>query len=142
MDTFRRRRTLLIGLLAVVCGCRDAPSTPPEPSTPAEQSHEVRGVIVSLDPDSRRLEIEHEAIPDFVSASGERVGMPAMIMPFMAGAVIALNEFKVGDKVTFLVEVRLRSSSDLLIRRMSHLPLDAARNIGEPGSKATAVSTD
>src|SRR3954468_13715841 len=83
------RATLAAILLLLVC-CPACSNKEPAP----EHIYTVRGRIVALpDPASpgSNLEIQHEAVPDFVNVKGERVGMSSMVMPFATREGLSLK---------------------------------------------------
>lgn len=89
--------TLLPFLLLGAC------SAPPPPAPAGARVYVVRGEVVQ--PPSpvaagTQVLVRHEAIDDFVDASGKVVGMDAMIMPFDAPTPVVARDLAVGDKVT------------------------------------------
>lgn len=94
--------------------------------TPADQTYLVRGEIARL-PEAGaaqpELWLRHEAIPDFTTDDGKRVGMDAMTMPFGVAAGLDLRGFAVGDKVRFTLEVRWQDlRQPTAITRLEKLP--------------------
>ena len=100
---------------AIGIGCeKPAPGPTQQPSaaqpapsdSPAHtHTYHSRGIIKSIpvvgNPASE-LQIQHEAINDFVGASGEVVGMNAMTMPFPnLSDGVTLDGLAVGDKIAF-----------------------------------------
>jgi len=88
--------TLLSLLLLLAC------SAPPTPAPAGARVYVVRGEVVQ--PPSpvaagTQVLVRHEAIDDFVDASGTVVGMDAMIMPFDAATPLVAKDLAVGDKV-------------------------------------------
>ncbi len=67
-------------------------------TTPAENAREftVRGMVRGLSPDGRTLEVEHEAVPNY---------MPSMTMPFSLRNPTDAKEVKVGDAISFRLRV-------------------------------------
>lgn len=83
------------------------------------QSYEVRGVVAQLPAGGgSELMIEHEAIPDFVGASGDTVGMNAMTMGFPTAKGVSLEGLAAGDSVRFTFEVRWGGSPPLKLTRI------------------------
>ena len=77
-------------------------SAPPPPAPAGARVYVVRGEVVQ--PPSpvaagTQVLVRHEAIDDFVDASGKVVGMDAMIMPFDAPTPVVAKDLAVGDKV-------------------------------------------
>jgi Cu/Ag efflux protein CusF len=65
--------------------------------------------------------VRHEAIDDFVDASGTVVGMDAMVMPFEVATPLVAKDLAVGDKV----EVRFSmdwKEPRLRVERIERLP--------------------
>ena len=75
-----------------------APATAP---VTGSRTYTVRGEVVQLSHPGGKdeLMIRHEAIPDFVDARGEAVGMAAMVMPFAVPASSRPVGLSKGDKV-------------------------------------------
>lgn len=71
---------------------------------------------------SRELMIKHERIEDFTNAKGEKVGMPAMTMPFNAGQQVDISELKIGDQVEFSWDVRWKAKPHDEITKLSVVP--------------------
>lgn len=104
----------------------------------ADQTYTVRGKLVRLPAGAggahgvgRTIEVQHEAIPDFVNASNEKVGMVAMTMPFNLAPDATLQGFNAGDLITFSFEVRWNSEPQLLITHMSQLPANTQLNLAK-----------
>ena len=117
------RALLLIGLSVVIfasCGSRKPQA--------AGEHYTVRGKIAAManGPQSKEIEIHHEAIPTFRNQQGKVNGMHSMQMPFAVAADISLAAFSVGDKVTFEFEVVWDDKSPLHLTRLDKLPADAA----------------
>lgn len=113
------RRVPAAMLLLVLAAC-SAP--PPAPS--GARAYVVRGEIVQRpSPVVAGIEVlvRHEAIDDFVDASGKVVGMDAMIMPFEVDPSAAPKDLVAGDKV----EVRFTmdwKEPRLRVERIERLP--------------------
>jgi len=110
---------LLFPLLLSSCG-------PEKKSDPNVRHYEVRGVVRGFAPDRTTIEIEHEAIPDF---------MPAMTMPFTPRDPKEIANLRVGDAISFRLEV---TATDFSIANVKKIDA-AALNLPKPTS--TAVST-
>ncbi len=91
----------------------------------ANQVFEVRGQILSLEPDGQTVRIAHEEIPGF---------MPAMEMPFTVKEPSALRGLAAGDAVKFRLIV---TKDDSWITRLEKLPAApaaaAAATASNPG---------
>lgn len=103
-----------------------------EPAAPADHTYTVRGIVRLLpDPKSpgAQLNIQHEAIPEFVDWDGKKVGMKEMVMPFPVKPGVSLEGIAVGDKVEFVFEVFTKKKSYHLTK-ITKLPADTAINVG------------
>jgi Cu/Ag efflux protein CusF len=78
----------------LVTACNRSSDTAPA----GQREYDVRGIIRSISADRTTLEIEHEAIADF---------MPAMTMPFSVKEPAIVQDLNVGDAVAF----RMRAST-------------------------------
>lgn len=112
--TYLRPAVSILGavlLLALAAACPKPEQPRADPSAPR---YTVRGEVVQVkdEPSGRTLLVRHEAIPDFVNSSGERVGMSAMVMPFQVGPAVRDVELKPGDRV------RLRFAVDWKVNAM------------------------
>ena len=113
------QRTLRL-LLVLLAACSASP--PPAPA--GARVYVVRGEVVQ--PPSPwcagiQVLVRHEAIDDFVDATGKVVGMDAMVMPFDVQRDRAPKDLAVGDKV----EVRFSmdwKEPRLRVERMERLP--------------------
>jgi protein SCO1/2 len=76
-----------LGIALCLGGCKRA-----DEATSSGREFPVRGAVRGISPDGQTLEIEHEAIPDF---------MPAMTMPFNVKDGAAAKDVKIGDAVSF-----------------------------------------
>jgi len=91
----------------------------------------VRGIVRAISPDRRTLDIQHEAIPDY---------MPAMIMPFELREPKAAANLKIGDAISFRLLV---DDKKAVIDRVSKLPgreLDLPPPAPESAANASAVA--
>ena len=79
--------TAFVLLVALGASCKSKPSTP--------VIHEGVGVVVEVDEGASTIQINHEAIPNY---------MPAMSMPYKVKDKSLLANVKTGDKVDFTVE--------------------------------------
>lgn len=80
----------------LLSGCK--PSTEARASSPAQglgtnaRAFDVKGVVISLNPEQKKVEIKHEAIPGY---------MPAMTMPIDVKDTNELTGLSPGDQVSF-----------------------------------------
>jgi protein SCO1 len=83
------RRVIFILLLPLLFPTANAQST-------NQRSFQVKGLVVSLIPDEKKIEIKHEAIPGY---------MPAMTMPFEVKTTNELAGLEAGDSISFRLVV-------------------------------------
>ena len=91
MRFLSRPRRLAAAFLAIVAllhtaGCGDSSKSP------QTKEFTVRGIVRGISPDQRTLDIQHEAIPNY---------MPEMTMPFVLKESGAARELKIGDAISF-----------------------------------------
>lgn len=116
----RAIRPVAILLVLVLAAC----SAPPPAAPATARAYVVRGEVVQRpSPVVAGIEVlvRHEAIDDFVDASGKVVGMDAMIMPFEVDPSAAPKDLVAGDKV----EVRFTmdwKEPRLRVERIERLP--------------------
>jgi Cu/Ag efflux protein CusF len=87
---------LLIALLtfANLISCSDKAGGKEQQLVQAQYTS--RGTVVSVNPSSSRIELDHEEIKGL---------MPAMTMPFRVNDAALLTGLKPGDQVTFVLDV-------------------------------------
>ena len=108
-------------LLLALAAC----SAPAAPAPAGARVYVVRGEVVRAPAPvnaGMQVLVRHEAIDDFVDASGKVVGMDGMVMPFELATTLAPRGLAAGDKV------ELRFSMDwkeprLRIERVERLPV-------------------
>jgi Cu/Ag efflux protein CusF len=94
------------------------------PADSGTRTYTVRGEVVQTPApvaSGAQVLVRHEAIDDFVDATGKVVGMDAMVMPFDVAAPLTAKDLAVGDKV----EVRFSmdwKGPRLRVERMERLP--------------------
>lgn len=91
---------LLACVVAVFCGCRNAPA--PNAGNGVKQYH-LRGVVVSTNPARGEITLDTDAIPGF---------MDAMVMPYKLKNASVLTELHPGDTIT--ATLLASDTSDLL----------------------------
>ena len=89
--------TLSLGATFFLTGCGEK-SGPTESST---HHYEARGLVRGLPPDHKTVDIQHEGIPAF---------MPSMTMPFEVGDEKEIADLKIGDAISFRLNVTQRDS--------------------------------
>lgn len=114
-------------LIAAPCaillpGCSDSEEPDTQTTAPAPDESEsirtdqyvVRGEVVRLpsaaEPAAEFM-VRHEAIPHY-RASGSKLGMNTMTMPFPVGPDLSLEGVQVGDKIELTFEVRFDTEKD------------------------------
>jgi Cu/Ag efflux protein CusF len=96
------------------------------------RTYTVRGEVVQAPApvaSGAQVLVRHEAIDDFVDATGKVVGMDAMVMPFDVAAPLTAKDLGVGDKV----EVRFSmdwKGPRLRVERMERLPSGTTLRFG------------
>ena len=106
---------LAAALLCTACGKKadDAES--------ATYRYEARGLIRRLPPDHKTIEVQHEDIPGF---------MPSMMMPFEVRDEKEIASLKLGDAISFRLNVTQRDSWIDRIKKIDpdqlHLPIPAS----------------
>jgi Cu/Ag efflux protein CusF len=114
----RVRRCVAIPLLLAACSA-SAPT-----AGDGARSYALRGEVVQApSPVAAGLQVlvRHEAIDDFVDASGKVVGMDAMVMPFDVAPRLVARDLSAGDKV----EIRFTmdwTGPRLRVDRIERLP--------------------
>jgi protein SCO1/2 len=81
------------GLILVLAGCQGQAGS-------AGRTYDLKGVVVSVDPASKTLELDHEEIPGF---------MKAMKMNYTVADAKLLEGLKAGDSVRGTLKVERRS---------------------------------
>ena len=107
-------------LLLLLAAC----SAPPPPAPAGARVYVVRGEVVQAPaPVTSGIQVlvRHEAIDDFVDASGKVVGMDAMVMPFEVSPSAASKDLAAGDKVEVRFWMDWREPR-LRVERIERLP--------------------
>ena len=110
----------LATLLLVLAACSAPPPTPPA----GARVYVVRGEVVQAPaPVTSGIQVlvRHEAIDDFVDASGKVVGMDAMVMPFEVSPSAASKDLAAGDKVEIRFSMEWKEPR-LRVERIERLP--------------------
>jgi len=104
------KRIFLAGLLlalAAAAGCRSHPKPEAQnTSSPAYKVYKLRGKVVSTNPATGEVTLNHEAIPGF---------MDAMTMPYKLKDPGILSELHPGDTITADVLVSQNPDADILL---------------------------
>lgn len=96
-----------------------------------DHSYKSRGIVraVTLDKDETTLSIHHEAFPEWVNRSGQKVPMMSMTMEFVAAPSLDLGGVAVGDKIAFALDVYYADTPRLEITSIEKLPADTELEI-------------
>lgn len=120
MPTLREIRRAGAAALLLLAACGG-------PEAGRGHDYTVRGQVVQVprpnDPASE-LQIEHEAVDDFVDRSGRVAGMNAMTMGFPLARGVDLAALAPGDVVEFVLHVDWESDRPVEITRLRELPPD------------------
>lgn len=127
------RAALVLSFLLLGCRGGSTEAAPKEVETQAtraaDQTYQVRGLLVSIDAERSKVDIQHEEIADFKDGTGKVVGMSKMTMPFHVAPAVELASFTTGDKVAFTLEVRWETKRELLIPQMNKLAADTELDV-------------
>ena len=88
------------------------------------QSYTVRGEVTGMPTEHAGAFIRHEAIPEFVDATGERRGMMSMIMEFAPSQGVSMDGITRGDKVEFRFRTAWDKKPALRLESIKKLPPD------------------
>lgn len=127
---------MLLAAAPAVIGAGGCERRAPEAAAGPATLYEVRGVITQLpEPGKTRsqLFIHHEAIPNF-STGGKVVGMAEMTMPFPTAQGLSLAGLKVGDPVTFTMEIREQPRLTYQVTKIVKLPEGTRPEFKDPPS--------
>jgi len=119
-------RTPILLLLLAACSA----SGPPDGE--GVRVYTVRGEVVQSPapvPSGAQVLVRHEAIDDFVDASGRVVGMDAMVMPFDVAPPIGAKDLAVGDKVEIRFSMDWKGPR-LRVDRVERLPPGTVLHFG------------
>jgi hypothetical protein len=118
----------ITALLLLLAACTSAAP----PMADGARVYTVRGEVVA--PPSpvaagTQVLVRHEAIDDFVDATGKVVGMDAMVMPFDVAPPVAAKDLAVGDKVEIRFTMDWKGPR-LRVDRIERLPPGTALRFG------------
>ncbi len=97
-----------------------------EPATDVPR-YQVRGRFMGAE--GKTIKLHHEAIPDFRSRNGEKVGMMAMQMRFRVGDDLAINTLADNDVIEFEFVVEWGEKPPIKVVKISKLPADTELNL-------------
>lgn len=103
---------------------------------PPSAVYTVRGRVVTLPDPAKPLSefrVKHEAIDNFVDASGEVVGMGVMEMPFPLAEGVSLEGVEAGDVVEVTFAVWWEPRRHYEATKVVELPGDTELDFGEGG---------
>jgi Cu/Ag efflux protein CusF len=111
----------------LLAACQGSPPAQPE----AARRYAVRGEIVQVGVAGAgaQLLVRHEAIDDFVDASGKVVGMDAMVMPFDVAPPLSAAGLSAGDRVVIRFSMDWKGSR-LRVEAIERLPADTVLRFG------------
>jgi protein SCO1/2 len=93
--------------VAVAAGCHSSPKPESQgPAAPSFKVYKLRGKVVSTNPATGEVTVDHEAIPGF---------MEAMTMPYKLKDPSILSELHPGDTITADVLVSQNPDADILL---------------------------
>lgn len=119
---------LLLAAAATSVGCEEKPAS----NTAPVHRFEVRGQVTHLPHDGHnKIDIHHEAIPDFIGISGGVEPMAAMVMGMSLGQGVDLEGIAVGDKVKFTLAVQWGDTPSYWIENVEKLPADTHLHLTE-----------
>lgn len=105
-------------------------SQPQNQPSAAAQTYTSRGVVRSLPTDTARfIKIQHEAIPNFADAQGNKSTMQPMTMGFDVSDPAKAQGLQVGDKVEFTFAVSW-TPPKMALTDIRKLPADTTLNLG------------
>jgi hypothetical protein len=111
------------------------------PSGEGVRVYTVRGELVAPPTPvaaGTHLLLRHEAIPDFVDATGRTVGMDAMVMPFDVAPPVSVKDLAAGDKVEMRFSMDWKGPR-LRVERVDRLPPGTVLRFGPaPGAPPPA----
>lgn len=123
---------LMVLTSASLLACSGEPRPAPDASGDSVQRYVVEGILTQLpSAPGRELMIRHEAIPEFVGASGDTVGMNAMTMGFPVSDESLLKGFSAGDSILFTFEVRWGGERPLRLTAIEELPPGSVLEFGK-----------
>jgi len=87
--------------------------------SPPDATYTTRGEVKAVGP---RLDLHHEAIPEYRSRTDQPTGMASMVMSFHVAPAVSLAGVVAGTKVAITFEVRWTADPGLLITALTVLP--------------------
>lgn len=84
-----------------------------------DATYTARGEVKAVGP---RLELHHEAIPEFRSRTDQSTGMASMVMSFHVAPGVSLAGVVAGTKVRITFEVRWSADPGLRVTALTVLP--------------------
>jgi hypothetical protein len=122
----RRRRAQLAGFAVIaILGVASCNKSGGDVSDEPAASYTVRGKVIELPgAEIETMAIHHEAIPNFVAATGKQQPMMAMEMPFGLAEGLDLSGIEPGDIVELRFDVDFERRPPLRIVEIRELPAD------------------
>lgn len=141
MHAHRSRPLLAAGLVLTslsLLACGEQAPTPDARYTTQGRVYSVR----TPDSPASEFKIFHEAIPNFMNAQGQVVGMPSHPMTFPRAADgIDLDSLEVGQAVHFTFDVTWQPTATWIITELEHLPDDTRFAFEKPDQEAEQQGT-
>ena len=126
LGVYAAKIALAIGAPLFFAGC----GKKTEPPGSSVLHYEARGLVRGTAPDHKTVEVEHEDIPGF---------MPSMTMPFTARDESEIATLKMGDAISFRLNVTQRDSWIDRVARID--PTQLRLPVPKPALPASANST-
>jgi Cu/Ag efflux protein CusF len=135
-QAMRAALALAVACLFALPGCKDrgTPDAAKTPEPPPPRTYTVRGEVAKLPAATavgHWVAVRHEAIPEFVDASGAPVGMAAMRMVFDVAPSVPLDGLRQGDKIELGLTVGWAPPL-LRVDALRKLPPETVLQLGPP----------
>ena len=92
-----------------------------------DATYRTRGAVEAV---GQKLDLHHEAIPEYRSRTGEPIGMASMTMSFHVAPGVSVAGVVAGTKVAITFEVRWSTDPGLLITALTVLPPETKLDLG------------
>lgn len=126
LGVYAAKIALTIGAVLLLAGCGKSEKSAGDPA----RQYEARGLVRNTSPDHKTIEVEHENIPGF---------MPSMTMPFVARDEKEIANVRIGDGISFRLNVTDQDSWIDRVRKIDatqlHLPIPAPMTRAAGGAR-------